>query len=150
MSLNVTVNDVIKETVYKDQVYEYRVILDYNGVEFGVFDKDMLCSPEYVTSSFHVEIAPFLLTELTKVEDSTLGIIPNKDAPHDWKHHTYIGKILSIYQRDLRRATLDLGDGTVDITLDENEIGEIANSVEQGDVVRFTSIRTDLHRIRRK
>lgn len=148
MTITAIVEDVVEETIYQGQTYEYRVILAYNGVQFGVFDKDMLSSPEYVGSRCEVEIVPFMLTEVSKVENSSVGIIPNENNPHDWKYHTYMGRVLSITTEEPRTVTLDLGGGTIDAEIDvDQETEGIVDSLDEGNLIRITSTRTDLHGI---
>jgi len=145
MTLQVTVKDVIEETTYQNTVFEYRVVVEYNGVTFGIFDYDMHSSPDLIGHTCEIVLIPYLVVQIAAAEEDMIGIHPNDDEPRGWKYHTYIGQITSITSEKTPSATLDLGTGTVDINLDakENEI-EVNKELREGDIIQVRTVRTDL------
>lgn len=148
MTIEATILDVSPETTYQETVFENRVLIEYGGVQFGVFDPNLLASSDLVGRECVVTVVPFLVSRIDVPEDTANGVIPNAEDPDGWNYHTYVGTITEITETDPRTVTLDLEPGTVAVELDVDESrDDFVKALQVGDDVSVTTIRTDLHGI---
>jgi hypothetical protein len=150
MTITATITEVIEETVYQGTVYEYRVVVEYNGMQFGVFDYNKHASPDHIGKEVELEIVPFIITSAEIVDEKEGRVEPNEENPRDWKLHSYVGEISSTSVNETITVSLALNGDTVSIESNgDNEYGRLIQSCEVGDTVRITTARTDLHGVTR-
>lgn len=148
MTITATIREVIEETVYQGTVYEYRVVVEYNGTLFGVFDYDKHTSPDCIGQQAKLDIVPFIVTNIELLDEDEGRIEPNEEDPTGWKHHSFVGELSLSDVDDTPTVSLALNGDTVTIEYDETgEYGELIQSSEIGGTIRITTARTDLHGI---
>lgn len=147
--------DVVPETEYQDTVYEYRVVVNIDGAQIGLFDPDRLASPSLIGEQCRLDITPFIPTGVDSGCDTTSGIIPNQSDPDGYSDHTFRGRIESISDDGSQTVVvLDVGAGTVSIefpeqTPDHITYQETLERVSPGDTIAVDVSRVDIHGIER-
>lgn len=149
MSIHAIVQDVVDETVYDGNVYEYRVVFESEGFEFGLLDPDMVASPEDVGHEYELEIAPFIVSRVEIAAEEGAGILPNPGDPRGWNHHTFIGDVMAVSTGSPPAVEINVGGGTVGVDLDTDTLEFPVERIEAGLQLPITTVRTDLHDVDR-
>jgi len=136
------------EAVYQGTVHTQRVVLDVNGVRFGVFDPTVQLAESHLESWALLELTWFM-AELERPADRESGISPDANS-RDWRNHTIVGTTRRPAESD-EANTLYLGveGGEVSVTVvasDQDGSGDDF-VVRDGERVAATAARVDLSNV---
>lgn len=142
MAIRTTIDEVIPSTVYRETVYEHRVVLRLkDGTRFGVFDPDLIARPSLVGSERSVVVRAWILGEVCVCSDPRMRVFPNDLDCAEWKDQRYEGNIQSMKDSDGKvKIQLGIHSGTINIVANPDEISEF----ESGDGISVTAGRTNL------
>lgn len=149
MSFEATIIEVSPHCTYQGAVYEYRVVLGVDNIEFGCFDPDMHTAESMVGERRRFDLYASTPTEVRLAGTDDIGIYPNEKDPHDYTNHSICGRVISKSDGWPKKVELDVGTGTITPSFSGNrskpiEYREMIESVERGDCLYVTVSRIDI------
>ncbi|QPV61598.1 hypothetical protein I7X12_12595 [Halosimplex litoreum] len=144
MSLKISIEEIIPETVYQETVYEQVVIgKTIDGTRFGMFDYDMHVPPNSIGETLEICINLFIPRErVTTTDRQVKGVQPNENNPDGWSDHEFYGELTSLEEisQSSYECEIDVGVGTVSIKSYKN----LNQHLSVGDFVELEASRTDI------
>lgn len=143
MTLTVTIDRTVPDTVHRGTTYEQTVIVStQSGTTFGLFDPDLLID-ESLTNQECSLVVQVMVEDVESIHESEHRITPNEEEPHSYSGHRFSGQILRTNQVTGSKHEVEIDVGQSDSVLAYLSSDQL-DSVMSAEFVSLSSLRVDI------
>lgn len=143
MTLNVTIERAVPDTVYRETTHEQTVVVStQSGTTFGVFDPNLLIDDSLTNQECSL-VVQVMVEDVESTHKSEHGVTPNEDEPYSYSGHRFSGQILRVNQIAGSKYEVEMDVGQSDSVLAYLPSDQL-DSVTSAEFVSLSSLRADI------